>query len=916
MPLVKRRIPYALRLADKDLYGQGETGAATSNGPAILRDVNMGSMTGTLQQLGYLAAYSSEMFQELLTLTDEVSSRAASLKERCTTLEEKLPNAIGRTTNAVKGQVAVEGDDLELLEVLRASRAHANQVQAKETMSILLPQSMPLPLAERYYSDEVTPMPALERIDECLGDVGLAKLAAKGLSTYSFEYSHPGFFYEEWQRLESQRLDRLIEEKKQRKTERRARKKREAELAVSQNEIGGGANALAMLDGGTASEHQELSSGSGSAGGGPQKNLKGSLVGRHKRSRRSEQKDRQKGKKSSAAVAMVSHETVVVEDVDTTKDALVYQRDEYEGYLVPSYPTDLQQMSKPKQHDVTSLEQSWNSTAPPSIKRSEAAHFAFMPKKAPQTAGGNKAVQAMESIASPATTPTVLPQGQVLSTDETSASTPTPVLPQHSRALPVPPTHAPVGPEATAALFATKRRKQYTTPLPPAPDVMRQVHKEAISVPPVAPPPPPVPESKSKKPVSATAIAPAKEAPGPERTERTLEKTLPAPLPPPTHVVPLTIRPPPPALPAEMPVRTPPFVPPPPPPPIVPDIVAPPLPSNVIPISSPKSVPSPQKPPTTAASPQASVFHKSLHLRSSTPPQPESSSSSKIPLVPSPHSLHEYDGTSESTDKLPTTTTTSMFSFFPPPDDEVVSPPPLVPPPAPPEKTLELSELVEVLSPTSIAPPVPPPAKALELKELVEVLPSPTVSSLLPDHVEHVVVVEKLLSPPLPPVTSPSLKLVEPIPVVPPIPTGIAPQPPTSPSSDTVPVSAPPPPPMTAQMLERNKPGGGLSLELPIVLESTILIAPNLSSDSMSHYEDSSPPLQVTNSSRGIGDLLESIRGGTKQLKKVEPDTQQTMPQATLGAFANPGINTILERRKYLEADDSDSETDSDDDWE
>ncbi len=37
-----------------------------------LSDVNMGSMTGTLQQLGYLAAYSSEMFQELLTLTDEV----------------------------------------------------------------------------------------------------------------------------------------------------------------------------------------------------------------------------------------------------------------------------------------------------------------------------------------------------------------------------------------------------------------------------------------------------------------------------------------------------------------------------------------------------------------------------------------------------------------------------------------------------------------------------------------------------------------------------------------------------------------------------------------------------------------------------------------------------------------------------
>ncbi len=156
-------------------------------------------------------------------------------------------------------------------------------------MSILLPQSMPLPLAERYYSDEVTPMPALERIDECLGDVGLSKLSAKGLSTYSFEYSYPGFFYEEWQRLESQRLDRLIEEKKQRKTERRARKKREAELAVAQNEIGG-ANALAKLDEGTAAEHQEL--GGGGSALGPQKSLKGSLAGRHKKPKRSEPKER------------------------------------------------------------------------------------------------------------------------------------------------------------------------------------------------------------------------------------------------------------------------------------------------------------------------------------------------------------------------------------------------------------------------------------------------------------------------------------------------------------------------------------------------------------------------------------------------------------------------------------------------
>ncbi len=279
---------------------------------------------------------------------------------------------------------------------------------------------------------------------------------------------------------------------------------------------------------------------------------------------------------------------------------------------------------------------------------------------------------------------------------------------------------------------------------------------------------------------------------------------------------------------------------------------------------------------------------------------------------------------------MPTTTATPLFSSFSPPDDEEVFPPPLVLPPAPPEKTLELSELVEVLPPPSIAPPAPPPAKALELKELVEVLPSPTASSPLSDHVEHVVVVEEPPPPPLPSVTSPSLKFVEPMYVAPPIPTGIPPQPSTSLSSDTVPVSVPPPPPMvsimllccvnnttscifriqiinlqvdwlashllisffllkfysvavavaaeqqTAQMLEQNEPGGGLSSELPTILESTISVASNLSNDS--YDEDSIPPLIVkNNSNRGIGDLLESIRGGTKQLKKVEPDTQQVI---------------------------------------
>lgn len=67
----------------------------------------------------------------------------------------------------------------------------------------------------------------------------------------------------------------------------------------------------------------------------------------------------------------------------------------------------------------------------------------------------------------------------------------------------------------------------------------------------------------------------------------------------------------------------------------------------------------------------------------------------------------------------------------------------------------------------------------------------------------------------------------------------------------------------------------------------------------------------------GMNDLLSAIKQGSK-LKKVERVAAPVAaPASTLGAFANPGISSILERRKYLEADDSESDSDSDDseDW-
>ncbi len=80
-------------------------------------------------------------------------------------------------------------------------------------------------------------------------------------------------------------------------------------------------------------------------------------------------------------------------------------------------------------------------------------------------------------------------------------------------------------------------------------------------------------------------------------------------------------------------------------------------------------------------------------------------------------------------------------------------------------------------------------------------------------------------------------------------------------------------------MLEQNYKGSSvLTSESSQVFHESISVTTTLGSfndDSLSYNEDPIAPLPVNTSSREIGDLLESIKGGATQLKKVEPETQQ-----------------------------------------
>jgi hypothetical protein len=155
MPLVRRHIPHALKLGVPELYGQGEEGNGTAQDTSVLRDVNMAAMTGSLQQLGALAAYASEIFADLVSLADGVASKAAGLRERTDELKRNLPAMEERTRKSVSGTLQVMDKDAECVELLKAVRAAAYKAEASSALEIFLPQSMPVALAERYYSPDV-----------------------------------------------------------------------------------------------------------------------------------------------------------------------------------------------------------------------------------------------------------------------------------------------------------------------------------------------------------------------------------------------------------------------------------------------------------------------------------------------------------------------------------------------------------------------------------------------------------------------------------------------------------------------------------------------------------------------------------------------------------------------------------------
>ncbi|CAM9551989.1 unnamed protein product [Ectocarpus fasciculatus] len=221
MPLTMRPIPHALNLGDPEIYGQGPSGHGTPS-TQVLEDVNMASMVGTLAQLGVLATYAQDMFDGLFQTADGLSKKISAASVRCSNLLQALPEAEKRTAEAIGSGTGI--DDNAAVEAIKAERQHAKQAESEAASKVFHPEAMPRWLVERYHSPEVARVPDLHLIDAVLSHEEKSLLTKDGLDSCALRYSNPQFFYQEWYRLELERQEKSVREKKQKKEERKRRK--------------------------------------------------------------------------------------------------------------------------------------------------------------------------------------------------------------------------------------------------------------------------------------------------------------------------------------------------------------------------------------------------------------------------------------------------------------------------------------------------------------------------------------------------------------------------------------------------------------------------------------------------------------------------------------------------------------------
>eukprot|EP00518_Triparma_eleuthera_P001869 CAMPEP_0182455292 /NCGR_PEP_ID=MMETSP1319-20130603/1523_1 /TAXON_ID=172717 /ORGANISM="Bolidomonas pacifica, Strain RCC208" /LENGTH=483 /DNA_ID=CAMNT_0024653335 /DNA_START=18 /DNA_END=1469 /DNA_ORIENTATION=+ len=208
MPLVKRSLAHVIDYAEPRLYQD-------SPDDQVLANVNQAGMTGAMTQLGYLASYATEMLSDLKDLADQLHVRVHSATSRTRALLEEIPRLQEEVYQA-------DSSYEKLVEPLKQDL----HLQDQKTMNqLFVSASVPAAVKARYTSEEVKPPPNFSAVEAAMTD---AERERHGHCAKV--YSDPQFFFTEWEREEEKRYKAIMEERAQKKKEKKARRAKEKAL--------------------------------------------------------------------------------------------------------------------------------------------------------------------------------------------------------------------------------------------------------------------------------------------------------------------------------------------------------------------------------------------------------------------------------------------------------------------------------------------------------------------------------------------------------------------------------------------------------------------------------------------------------------------------------------------------------------
>ena len=171
----------------------------------ILQDVNMSHLLGAIHQVAYLSSYALEIFDGLVALADDTKERMAEASKRVTALSSSLSRLPRRVQDVEAVHAPGSG-----AEALAQREIFVPTVLSKATNSSAVKQTY----------EACSAPPQFWRMDKALRALDPDSAG----SSISIFFSNPGFFFQEWYRVEQERQQMLKTGRKREKAERKENK--------------------------------------------------------------------------------------------------------------------------------------------------------------------------------------------------------------------------------------------------------------------------------------------------------------------------------------------------------------------------------------------------------------------------------------------------------------------------------------------------------------------------------------------------------------------------------------------------------------------------------------------------------------------------------------------------------------------